>query len=75
MTTPVLRGMQRITLADRRAQAAELARLISEHRGGCGDCRPRQPCGDSVALRAELRAVQADIASWFAPNPDQGRLF
>ena len=64
-----------VALAEKKAEVAEMAAEERSHRALCRDCKPRQPCGYLADLRSELAATRGEVASWFAPGPDQGTLW
>lgn len=79
MTAPrakVLPGMQAITLAERRGEAAGLDQAMKDHRKTCPECQPKgYRCDAYAEMGAELRQIRADIRTWFEADQDQASLF
>lgn len=70
-----------LTLAETKAERADLDRAIKRHKSECAQCgstargraRPA-PCDNGRVLARRRREVAELIKTWFAPGPDQGML-
>lgn len=69
-----------LTLAETRAERADLDRAIKRHKAECAWCgghqrgANRHPCEDGRALAARRAEAARLIKTWFDPGPDQGML-
>jgi hypothetical protein len=61
-----------VPLTVRRAEVAALAEAEKAH---LADCESGSGCPELRAIRAELKAGRAELASWFKPAADDARLF
>ena len=73
MTAP--KGIQALTLAEKRAEASGIDIAMKRHAAFCAGCRGRNRCDKWKAMGADLRKVRDEIAHWFDPSPDMETLF
>lgn len=66
-------SLRSVPLAERRAGARALEEAIRGHRHDGVKCKPA--CAELTGMRTELAAIRREIATWFAPGPDDPVLF